>query len=244
MMNTLNDGFEPTRLDASQFPTADDLSDGTGAMIAERERRLRGKLARSDAYISPLQIEYVNQDFCRFCTSPSLSEGEFTAVRGERVAHDYIAQFERLLYSVHTLCAAVFANPAPASTSFGNAAKFKWHCDVLMFDISATWHGGSRVLVLSLVNVRPCAEMLGFFRIFLYELARNCVHYQALLQVSVPFPQTCDILRRAWGRPADHDVHEVVFEPRELVDAKERLGVAVFLLRSSNLKRRYERPSF
>ena len=238
MRFVLDDGFAPTRLNPACFPTADELNAGTGAALREREARLRAKLARTRAFVSPLQAEYAAREPGRFLRKPSLSEGLFAMVRGERVPADYLSDFEWTLYKLHVACAIGFPDAAGgfrASDTNDSDTSIKWYTDVLMFDLCVTWRveEQQRALLLGLVVTRPCAEMLGFFRLFLRELARNCVHYGALLVILLPYPQTREILARAWPHlPTDGEAHELVLAPAQLVDATERLGVAPYLLQT------------
>ena len=218
----LNDGFAPTRLNPEAFPTAQELNTGVGPLIEEREARFASKLAppRTDAFMSDLQARFAALRAQDFLHSPQSSEGRFVAECGERVPGNYLALFEQALYLIHLTCATAFTpvtgNARPVSQSIG------FYTDVLYFDVEA--YGAGHV-DLAYVNVRPCAESFGFLRLLLHELARNCLHYGANLEVHRPVKATQAILRRAWG-----DSHLFEYPPDRLQDPAQTLAVAHLLL--------------
>ena len=86
-----------------------------------------------------------------------------------------------------------------------------------------------RRIELRAILTRPCAETFGFFRLVLYELARACVHFGAVLEVVAPTPATVRILERSGlpftGRAVFQAGGCVRIQPQHLQDAAVAFGV-------------------
>ena len=240
------DGFEPTRLNPACFPTADQLNHGTGPLMEQREARFAAR--HTGAFMSNAQLRFVDRNPERYMNTPHESEEYFEERVGEDVRDDYLALFERALYRIHLWCELVFMGLYTKLDGEDEREQcFKCVTDVIAFDITLCAYADSpKEVVLFLVNTRPCAESFGFARILLYELARNCVHYGATLQVSDTYPATKDILRRAWGDGSLTEKDHMRYTPEEIASPARQLGVAGLLLPplDPRRKKRGRSPSF
>ena len=213
-MFVCEDGFVPTRLNPAAFPTAHELNTGDGPRMAERESRFAAKLARTEAFMSKRQERFAALHADSFLHLPDEGEDEFVRLCGEHVPEDYLARLEQALYHIHLMCAIHFtpisgrsAKP-PAVLETDGITRCT---DVIYFEIGLCrpWKGDPRRVCLNVVYTRPCAESFGFLRVLLYEIARNCLHFDASLCVQSPVAATQAILARAWGPAGNPDLFEV-----------------------------------
>ena len=174
-----------------------------------------------------LQEQFYALNRERFMETPDRSERKFVEHCGEVVPDEYLANFERALHQIHYVCALAFE--APTSNENPNKKNEKVYSlerftDVLNFYLFV--NSSSRTLILIKVVSRPCAELLGFTRLLLYELARNCLYYGATLVVRLPVLATQDILRKAWPTGAFEIEHGNNVEQFSLTPAQQQLPPA------------------
>jgi len=186
--------FLRTCLDETLLPTAEEMNTGKGAKMEKREV----KLAKTGAYLSRYQIEYSDPVVRGWLISPKNVEMEIFSKRcGENIPENYISRFEDLLYLIHEEALRVFGD----GTQGPSQCNLAYLGDIIYIDVFARIEKKTleKKIILKEVYLRPCAEGFAFFRIFLNELLRNCLFFDATFVVKKPVVRTKEVLDRAFG---------------------------------------------
>ena len=149
------------------------------------------QVAHTDALI-PKWCVYDEKQSLTF-VSPQSMEAYFVEHTGiVDIPYNYVNRLNTLLDRMHhTIMATMTEREYITSVAHGH--NFMNEIVNVQLDLNI----GRSSVYLSLIEVRPCAEGLGIFRLALWQLLQTCKCGGWKLGVGNPFPKTRQLLQRA-----------------------------------------------